>query len=207
MHQCKWSRPLGLGLGLLLALGSAPLTWAAEDAKTPAVEDKMSADSQKEETLATLRTNVGDIVVKLYPDVAPKAVENFLGHAENGYYEGVIFHRVIKDFMIQGGDPTGNGYGGKSIWGKPFEDEVDDSVRFDRKGLLAMANAGPRTNGSQFFITLAATPWLNDRHTIFGEVVDGMEVVDAIGTAETGPGDKPISEISMEKVVAGRVAD
>ncbi|MBO7520716.1 MAG: peptidylprolyl isomerase, partial [Opitutales bacterium] len=124
-------------------------------------------------TFAILKTRHGDIKIKLFADKAPKACENFTTHIKNGYYDGLIFHRVIRDFMIQGGDPTGTGRGGESIWGKPFDDEFADDLRFDRKGLLAMANAGPRTNGSQFFITTTETPWLTGHHTIFGEVVEG----------------------------------
>ena len=145
----------------------------------------------------TLHTNHGDITLKLFNDKAPKACENFSTHARNGYYDKVIFHRVIDGFMIQGGDPTGTGRGGKSIWGKPFEDEVKNGLRFDRKGLLAMANAGPCTNGSQFFITLVPTGYLTDKHTIFGEVEAGMDVVEAIGKVATGPGDRPSKDVAI----------
>ena len=144
------------------------------------------------ENFVTLHTNQGDIKIKLFPEVAPKACENFVTHAKNGYYDGIIFHRVIEEFMIQGGDPQGTGMGGESIWGKPFEDECAASHKFDREGLLAMANAGPRTNGSQFFITCAPTPWLHMRHTIFGEVVDGMDVVKKIETTPVGRADRPV---------------
>ena len=147
----------------------------------------------------TLHTNHGDVALKLYADKAPKACENFATHAKNGYYDKVIFHRVIDGFMIQGGDPTGTGRGGKSIWGSTFEDEVRNGLSFDRKGLLAMANAGPSTNGSQFFITLAHTTWLNDRHTIFGEVVSGMDVVEKIGKCPKGPGDRPVKDVVIER--------
>ncbi len=146
------------------------------------------------DTFAIIKTNRGDIKVKLFEDIAPKTCENFEKLAQKGYYDGVIFHRVIRDFMIQGGDPTGTGCGGESIWGKPFEDECDPNVRFDRKGLLAMANAGPNTNGSQFFITTVPTGWLNMHHTIFGEVVSGYDVVEKIETSETGFMDKPVKE-------------
>jgi peptidylprolyl isomerase len=151
------------------------------------------------ETTVVLETNKGNIEIKLMSDVAPKACENFTKLAENGYYNGIIFHRVIKSFMIQGGDPTGTGMGGKSVWGKPFEDEVTRSVKFDKPGLLAMANSGPGTNGSQFFITTAVTPWLNMKHTIFGEVTSGYDVVEAIENAETDSSDKPIEEIKIIK--------
>ena len=147
----------------------------------------------------TLHTNHGDIALKLYADKAPKACENFATHARNGYYDKVIFHRVIDGFMIQGGDPSGTGRGGKSIWGSTFEDEVRNGLSFDKKGILAMANAGPSTNGSQFFITLAPTTWLNDRHTIFGEVESGMDVVEKIGKCAKGPGDRPVKEVVIER--------
>lgn len=148
----------------------------------------------KEDEMLVFETNQGTIEIKLMPEVAPKACENITKLAESGYYDGIIFHRVIKKFMIQGGDPTGTGRGGKSSWGRPFEDEVTASVTFDRPGLLAMANAGPGTNGSQFFITTAKTPWLNMNHTIFGEVVSGYDVVEKIEQAQTGPGDRPVQE-------------
>jgi len=157
------------------------------------------AEAAKEE-IGVIETNLGTIEVKFFPAVAPKAVENWKGLARKGYYDGVIFHRVIDAFMIQGGDPKGTGTGGQSIWGKSFEDELSPKVRFDRKGLLAMANAGPRTNGSQFFITLVPTPHLNDRHTIFGEVVKGMDVVEKIGKVKKGPGDRPNPPVTMQKV-------
>lgn len=147
----------------------------------------------------TLHTNNGDIALKLYDDKAPKACENFSTHAANGYYDNVIFHRVIDRFMIQGGDPTGTGRGGESIWKKNFEDEVNNGLSFNKKGILAMANAGPGTNGSQFFITLAPTEWLTDKHTIFGEVEAGMEVVEAIGKIEKGPGDRPTKDVVIER--------
>jgi cyclophilin family peptidyl-prolyl cis-trans isomerase len=148
-----------------------------------------------------METSMGTIELKLYRNEAPKTVENFLGLAKKGYYNGIIFHRVIDNFMIQGGDPTGTGMGGESIFGKKFEDEISPRLKFERPGLLAMANAGPNTNGSQFFITLVPTPWLNGHHTIFGEVVSGMDVVKAIGKVETSkPGDKPLKDVVMKKV-------
>lgn len=147
-----------------------------------------------------METTQGNIEIALKSDVAPKAVENFLTHAQKGYYNGLIFHRVIKGFMIQGGDPTGTGRGGKSIWDKPFQDEVSPLVKFDKPGILAMANSGPNTNGSQFFITTAATPWLNMKHTIFGEVVKGYDVVQKIESTKTGPGDRPIEEQKILRI-------
>lgn len=174
----------------------------------------------------TITTNLGDITCVLFPELAPKAVENFMTLARNGYYDGTIFHRVIYDFMIQGGDPTGTGMGGSSIWEKEFEDEFSDQL-FNLRGALSMANAGPNTNGSQFFIvqnknlpdSMAAemkrahypeeivatyqkggTPWLDHRHTVFGQVVAGMEVVDKIAKEPTMPGDKPGRDIVIEKI-------
>ncbi|MDD5155057.1 MAG: peptidylprolyl isomerase [Candidatus Omnitrophica bacterium] len=144
--------------------------------------------------IVVLETNQGNIEIKLMPEVAPKACENFTRLVEKGYYDGLIFHRVIKGFMIQGGDPTGTGSGGQSIWAEPFEDEVSPDVKFDKPGLLAMANAGPHTNGSQFFITTVKTPWLNMDHTIFGEVISGYDVVRKIENAETDAREKPKSE-------------
>ncbi|MCP4652557.1 MAG: peptidylprolyl isomerase [Candidatus Omnitrophica bacterium] len=152
-----------------------------------------------EEKKVVLQTNQGDIEIKLMPEIAPKTCENFIGLIEKGYYDGIIFHRIIPNFMVQGGDPTGTGRGGESLWGQPFEDEVTQSVGFTKPGLLAMANAGPNTNGSQFFITTAATGWLNMKHTIFGEVTSGYDVVEKIEGVETGPGDKPVDEQKIIK--------
>jgi peptidyl-prolyl cis-trans isomerase B (cyclophilin B) len=145
---------------------------------------------------ATLRTNHGAIEVELFDDDAPKTVENFRKLAGDGFYDGVIFHRVIKDFMIQGGDPTGTGTGGP---GYTFEDEINDHKIV--RGALAMANAGPNTNGSQFFIvTTDAAPWLDGKHTVFGNVTSGMEVVDAIEGQATGARDKPLEDCVIEHV-------
>lgn len=156
--------------------------------------------SNEKKTVVTIETNMGAIEVTLFPDIAPKATENFLTLAKNGYYNNVTFHRVIKDFMLQGGDPTGTGTGGKSMWGKEFEDEFNSKVKFDRPGLLAMANRGPRTNGSQFFITTVPTPWLNNKHTIFGEVTGGMDVVKKIEAVPTGANNKPINAVVIQKI-------
>jgi len=144
-----------------------------------------------------METNRGVIELRLFPDIAPKACENFIVHCKQGYYDNVIFHRVIKGFMIQGGDPTGTGRGGESIWGGPFRDECSSSVTFNRKGLLAMANSGRNTNGSQFFITCDKTPWLNGRHTIFGEVIKGYDVVQAIENTPTGAQNRPVTEVKI----------
>jgi peptidyl-prolyl cis-trans isomerase A (cyclophilin A) len=161
---------------------------------------------------ATLKTNRGDIVLNLFPDHAPKTVENFTGLAEGTkeynddagrsgepYFDGLGFHRVIENFMIQGGCPLGTGTGGP---GYTFKDEFHPELQFDRPYLLAMANAGPGTNGSQFFITTAATGWLNNKHTIFGEVADqaSRDVVDSINTTATGPGDRPVEPVVIETV-------
>ena len=145
------------------------------------------------EPIVVLETNQGTIEIELMPAVAPKACENFTKLAEKGYYNGLIFHRVIKEFMIQGGDPTGTGTGGESIWGKPFEDEVNVDVKFNKPGILAMANSGRNTNGSQFVITTAKTPWLNMNHTIFGKVVSGYEAVQKIEQCDADGNDRPRS--------------
>ncbi len=138
-----------------------------------------------------LETTQGTIEMELFPEIAPLAVENFMTHIKNGYYNGIAFHRIIKNFMIQGGDPTESGRGGKSIWGKPFKDEYKNKT-FNKVGVLAMANAGPSTNGSQFFITTVNTPWLNGRHTIFGQVINSsMNTVRKLNLVQTGYRDKP----------------
>ena len=151
--------------------------------------------------VVVLKTNEGDITLKLFPKAAPLAVENFTKLAKKGYYDGTIFHRVIKGFMIQGGDPTGTGRGGQSIWGREFKNEYAPNLVFDRPYLLAMANRGPNTNGSQFFITVAPAPWLNGGYTIFGEVVKGRNVVDKIDRTPTGPGDRPLKAQKILKVI------
>jgi peptidyl-prolyl cis-trans isomerase A (cyclophilin A) len=165
---------------------------------------------------ATLHTSEGDIVIRLFPDHAPKTVRNFVELAEGGrewtdpttgkpttarLYDGTIFHRVIPDFMIQGGDPLGSGRGGP---GYKFADEFHPDLSFDRPYLLAMANAGPGTNGSQFFITVGPTTWLNNKHTIFGEVVEGADVVDRIATAKTASQDRPVDDVTIQSVTIDR---
>jgi cyclophilin family peptidyl-prolyl cis-trans isomerase len=152
-------------------------------------------------TVAVIKTNMGNIELELFSKEAPKTVENFVTLAKKGYYKGIIFHRVIKNFMIQGGDPTGTGRGGESAWGGKFNDEIVPSLVFDKEGILAMANAGPNTNGSQFFITLAPQPHLNGGYSIFGKVIKGMDVVKAIGSVKTAPGDKPVKPVVMKDVV------
>ena len=177
--------------------------------------------------LVTVHTNQGDFTLELFPEVAPKTVENFITHAKNGYYDGVIFHRVIEDFMIQGGDPTGTGMGGESIYGRTFEDEFSREA-FNLYGALSMANAGPNTNGSQFFIVTAkqvpaqmlkqlkdggwpeeiveeyakvgGTPWLDHRHTVFGRVIEGMDVVLKIEGVKRNAQDRPLEDVVIESM-------
>lgn len=183
----------------------------------------------KGDKVATIKTSLGDIKVKLFGDDAPKTVENFVTHTQNGYYNGLIFHRVIKDFMIQGGDPTGTGMGGESIYGHSFEDEFTPKLH-NLRGALSMANAGPNTNGSQFFIVeastvpsnmlsqmkdmpdsfpettveaykdLGGTPWLDFRHTVFGQVIEGMDVVEKIASVKVGAADKPVEDVVINTI-------
>lgn len=188
---------------------------------------QLSKEVAENEALVEMNTTLGTIQIKLFPEHAPKTVENFLTHAENGYYNGIIFHRVIEDFMIQGGDPTGTGMGGESIYGDSFEDEFSMNL-FNLRGALSMANAGPNTNGSQFFIVqnkelapgtasqmeqagfpaeiikayeeMGGTPHLDHRHTVFGQVIEGMDVVDKIAAVETGAQDKPLEDVVIESM-------
>lgn len=179
---------------------------------------------------AVIKTNRGDMTFVLFPDIAPKTVENFTTHAKNGYYDGLIFHRIIKDFMIQGGDPTGTGMGGESIWGRKFEDEFSIDAR-NYYGALSMANAGPNTNGSQFFIVQAknvpqnllsqmeqlknqgypqecidaykrvgGTPWLDFHHTVFGQLIDGADVLEDIASVQVGMNDKPVYDVVIDNI-------
>lgn len=182
---------------------------------------QMTSDKDSK-PLAILKTNFGDVQIALFPKEAPQTVENFIKLAEVGYYDGTTFHRVIKDFMIQGGDPTATGAGGESIWNKPFDDEFSKKL-YNFRGALSMANAGPNTNGSQFFIVQSSkmpknmkklmedasfeqevidhylknggTPWLDFRHTVFGQVVDGMEIVDKIAATKVDISDKPTEDV------------
>jgi len=144
-----------------------------------------------------LETSVGPIEIQLYWQYAPRTCKNFYELARRGYYDGVIFHRVIKDFMIQGGDPTGTGRGGESIYGPRFEDEIRRELKHTGAGIVSMANAGPNTNGSQFFITLVPTPWLDGKHTIFGRVSSGMRNIQRLGNIQTGPDDRPKDEVKI----------
>lgn len=176
--------------------------------------------------VATIKTNQGEIKIKLFEKQAPMTVENFVRLAKKGYYDSTVFHRVISDFMIQGGDPEGDGTGGESIWGHPFEDEFSDEL-FNLRGALSMANSGPNTNGSQFFIVQnknmpkrfireldgagypkeiikaykqGGTPWLDNRHTVFGQVIKGIEVVDKIAKVKKDNTDKPVEDVIIEKI-------
>ncbi len=184
----------------------------------------------KDGVKAVIKTNRGDMTFVLFPEIAPKAVENFTTHAKNGYYNGLIFHRVIKDFMIQGGDPEGTGCGGESIWKKSFEDEFSLDAR-NYYGALSMANSGPNTNGSQFFIVQAktipsnllaqmeqltdrgyprecidnykkvgGTPWLDFHHTVFGQLIDGADVLEDIAGVKTGMSDKPVYDVVIDSI-------
>ncbi len=187
--------------------------------------------AEKGDILAVMHTNSGDITIKLLPQYAPKAVENFVTHAKNGYYNGIIFHRVINGFMIQGGDPTGTGMGGESVYGGSFKDEFSIDAR-NYRGALCMANAGPNTNGSQFFIVqsksvpaqltaqmkqigeeggfpadvienyekLGGTPWLDFKHTVFGQVTEGMDTVDKIAETPVDSSDKPIDSVIIDSI-------
>ncbi|HEX9657961.1 MAG TPA: peptidylprolyl isomerase [Bacteroidota bacterium] len=161
-----------------------------------------------QQDIAIMETSMGTIEIGLNSKETPKTVKNFMGLAEKGYYDGVVFHRVIDNFMIQGGDPTGTGRGGESFYGKKFEDEIVASLRHTGAGILSMANAGPNTNGSQFFITLAPTPWLDGKHTIFGKVVNGMDIVKAIGKVETNPtNDRPLKDVVIKKITIRRAGE
>ena len=147
--------------------------------------------------IAQFDTTLGTFKVELFEDRAPKTTKNFIDLAEKGFYNGVIFHRVIKGFMIQGGDPKGTGTGGP---GYTIPDEVHPELKHDSVGVLSMANAGPNSGGSQFFITLAPTAWLDGKHAVFGKVVDGMDIIEAIGVTPTASGDRPKANVVMEKV-------
>ena len=157
----------------------------------------MNQLEKKDGKKAVIKTNRGDMTFVLLDEAAPKAVENFITHAKNGYYDGLIFHRVIQDFMIQGGDPTGTGMGGP---GYEIDDEFGPGLQHNDEGILSMANAGPNTAGSQFFITLAPTPWLDGHHAVFGKVVEGMDVVRQIGVVPTDAQDRPKSIVLMDTV-------
>lgn len=142
-----------------------------------------------------------------FPEECPRTVENFVTHARNGYYNGIVFHRVIKGFMVQTGDPLGDGTGGESIWGGSFPDEFHPQLRHDRAGTVSMANSGPNTNGSQFFITTVPTPWLDEKHTVFGRVVKGMDVVGVIERTKTNRFERPLEEIKIMDIAVKEYID
>lgn len=180
---------------VMMLMFSISFTFSQEKTK----KDKKAVEIKN--PVVVMETSMGTIEIELFAKETPKTVENFEGLTKKGYYNGIIFHRVIANFMIQGGDPTGTGRSGESLWGGKFEDEIVPKLKHDAPGILSMANAGPNTNGSQFFITLAPTPHLNGRHTVFGKVVKGLDVVKAIGKVETTkPGDRPKKDVVMQKV-------
>ena len=164
--------------------------------KTESIDTEKKGDTKKLDYVK-FETTMGDFKMKLYSDKAPLTTDNFRSLVEKGFFDGIIFHRVIDGFMIQGGDPSGTGRGGS---GKTIQDEFGPGLKHSKKGIFSMANAGPNTGTSQFFITLAPTPHLDGKHAIFGEVVDGMDVVDKIGKTKTGAQDKPVTEVKMTKV-------
>jgi len=194
-----------------------PLTVETPIPANPVETNQLLNIQENQKMIATLSTSLGQIKIELYPDKAPQTVANFVGLAEGSkdwtdprsgalqtgksLYAGTIFHRVIPDFMIQGGDPLGQGIGGP---GYKFEDEIDTSLAFDGPGYLAMANSGPNTNGSQFFITTVATPWLNGKHTIFGKVIQGQDIVKKIESVATDANDKPVKPVTLESVTIER---
>ncbi|PHH50597.1 Peptidyl-prolyl cis-trans isomerase-like 1 [Ceratocystis fimbriata CBS 114723] len=154
-------------------------------------------------SVVTLETSMGPIVIELYTRHAPKTCENFRTLAQRGYYNNVVVHRIIADFMIQTGDPTGTGRGGESMWGGKFDDEIAPGLKHTGAGVVSMANAGPNSNGSQFFITLAPTPWLDGLHSIFGRVRSGMAVVRRMGLVKTGLEDRPVEEVRIIRALIG----
>nr|WP_203334408.1 peptidylprolyl isomerase [Planococcus beigongshangi] len=228
--------PILLATALLAACGDTETEDSITEQDTPAEQEtatgsetaadfpQLSTEVAENEALVDMNTSMGTIQIKLFPELAPKTVENFLTHAKDGYYDGVVFHRVIRDFMIQGGDPEGTGRGGESIYGEAFEDEFSDHL-YNFRGALSMANAGPGTNGSQFFIVQlpelppegmpgeevpeqvreeyaenGGTPWLDGKHTVFGHVVEGMDIVDAIAEVEVGEADRPVEDVIIESI-------
>ncbi len=160
-------------------------------------EENIGGEEKMGNRIAIIETNLGTMEVELYEDKAPNTTKNFIDLTEKGFYDGIIFHRIIPDFMIQGGDPKGQGTGGP---GYTIKDEFHPDLKHDSAGILSMANSGPNTGGSQFFITLVPTPWLDNKHAVFGKVIKGMDVLETIGTVETGAMDKPVKEIVMNKV-------
>ncbi|MFO1445366.1 peptidylprolyl isomerase [Bacillus sp. Bva_UNVM-123] len=217
----RFFAPLLAVILLLSACSTSPSEKA--EVEYPQLTNKV----QKNEQVVEMETSMGTIKIKLFPEYAPKAVENFITHSKNGYYDGVIFHRVMNDFMIQGGDPEGTGMGGESIYGQPFEDEFSDKL-FHIRGALSMAKPDlPDSNGSQFFIVQnshldpdykgemeqagypteiieayekGGTPWLDHKHTVFGQVIEGMDIVDKIASVEIGAINKPVEDVVIKKI-------
>ena len=190
-------------LVLFMLIGAA-VFFAASHSGSAGMSFHMLLDDQKEgesavveNRIAVFKTNKGIFEVELFEDKAPITTKNFIDLVEKGFYDGLIFHRIIDGFMIQGGDPNGNGTGGP---GYHIPDEFDPELRHDDEGILSMANAGPNTGGSQFFITLAATPWLDNHHAVFGKVIHGMDVVHDIGHTKTGYADRPVHDVTIEKL-------
>ncbi|MFZ6032777.1 MAG: peptidylprolyl isomerase [Melioribacter sp.] len=188
--------PILLGMFALAACGSNEKT----NIYKPDRADSLMTLNNNEKLYAILDTDFGTVEVELFPHAAPKTVRNFIKLSEEGYYNGVIFHRVIEGFMIQTGDSTGTGMGGRSIYGGAFEDEFSADLRHDSPGTVSMANSGPNTNKSQFFITVAPTPWLDLKHTVFGKVRQGQDVVDKISQAPTDENDRPVIPVSIKKI-------
>lgn len=224
-----------VGCAKQLPIQDTPITTEQEEQQPAQVEEEIMPEVElvqfelpkAGEEIAVMTTNKGTIKIQFFPEYAPKAVENFKTHSKNGYYNGLSFHRIIPDFMIQGGDPSGDGTGGESIWGEPFEDEFHVNV-LNYRGALSMANSGPSTNGSQFFIVqnpkagpemieqmkaggypekildkyteVGGTPWLDFRHTVFGHVFEGMDIVDQITAMELDENDKPKQPVLIEKM-------
>lgn len=182
---------------VLLLSGCTPETVSTSEGKSTSATQQETIEN-KTHSYVVIQTTLGELEIELYDDIAPLAVENFTTHIKNGYYNGVAFHRIIKDFMIQGGDPTETGRGGESIWKKDFKDEFKDKV-FDKPGILAMANRGPFTNGSQFFITTAPTPWLNGRHTIFGQITpNSFTTLNKLNNVQVN-GSRPVHRVEIIK--------
>lgn len=233
----NWILLAGVSCTLLLMgcnkVGATKAQLPSQKEEVPVTVPYQFEAPKQGDTVATMKTTMGDIKIKLFPKEAPKTVENFTKLSEKGYYNGIIFHRVIKDFMIQGGDPTGTGTGGESIWGKYFNDEFNENLH-NYRGAVSMANSGPNTNGSQFFIVqlskvdnkleqylktsgakqevidaytkVGGTPWLDNHHTVFGQVFQGMDVVDKIASAKVDEqNSKPIEAIEIEGITIDTV--
>ena len=197
MQKNKWATLLMLCTSMLIMTGcSGSAGTPAADKPAPKTEDQKPAAPGKNR-IAKIETNKGTFRIELFEDKAPITTKNFIDLTNKGFYNGVIFHRVIDGFMIQGGDPDGTGRGGP---GYKIPDEFHSDLKHDGPGILSMANAGPNTGGSQFFITLGPTPHLNNRHAVFGKVIEGLDVVKAIGKSATGQGDRPLQEVVMKKV-------